>query len=238
MCKEGEKSIIKEKRWRWMNVFLQQQLAFLLRILLAGICGAMIGYERKERNKEAGIRTHMIVAIGASLIMIISKYGFDDILGEQGIALDPSRIAAQIVTGVGFLGAGMIFMRKNMISGLTTAAGIWATSGIGMAIGSGMYVIGMASALLIVCIQILLHARWMHEPAKAELSFLIEKDKKNIEDLKQQLQKQHIEIEGIHITEEQGCYRIHAAVSLPETEQAQRLLALFQDLDYMKELEV
>ena len=115
-----------------MNQFLWTQAELLCRIIIAGICGGIIGYERKNRNKEAGIRTHMIVALGASLIMIVSKYGFADILGEQGIALDPSRIAAQIVTGVGFLGAGMIFMRKNTISGLTTAAGIWATSAIGM----------------------------------------------------------------------------------------------------------
>lgn len=110
-----------------MNIMqLETQMEFLVRILLAGICGGIIGYERKSRNKEAGIRTHLIVASGAALIMIVSKYGFTDILGDKGIALDPSRIAAQIVTGVGFLGAGMIFMRKNTISGLTTAAGIWA----------------------------------------------------------------------------------------------------------------
>lgn len=102
-----------------MNIMqLETQMEFLVRILLAGICGGIIGYERKSRNKEAGIRTHLIVASGAALIMIVSKYGFSDILGDKGIALDPSRIAAQIVTGVGFLGAGMIFMRKNTISGL------------------------------------------------------------------------------------------------------------------------
>lgn len=96
-----------------MQAFLWQQGEFLLRILLAGVCGAMIGYERKSRNKEAGIRTHMIVAMGAALIMIVSKYGFGDLLGKEGVALDPSRIAAQIVTGVGFLGAGMIFIIKK-----------------------------------------------------------------------------------------------------------------------------
>ena len=97
-----------------MNIMqLETQMEFLVRILLAGICGGIIGYERKSRNKEAGIRTHLIVASGAALIMIVSKYGFTDILGDKGIALDPSRIAAQIVTGVGFLGAGMIFKRTD-----------------------------------------------------------------------------------------------------------------------------
>lgn len=102
------------------------QMLYLARILLAGCCGALIGYERKNRQKEAGIRTHFIVAVGSSLLMILSKYGFFD-MAVQG---DGSRIAAQVVSGVGFLGAGMIMIRRHNISGLTTAAGIWATSGV------------------------------------------------------------------------------------------------------------
>lgn len=129
----------------------------LLRILIAALCGAAIGYERKNRHKEAGIRTHILVAVGAALMMIVSKYGFDDILANKGVGLDPSRIAAQIVTGVGFLGAGIIFVRNHIVNGLTTAAGIWATSGIGMAVGSGMYLIGIISAFGVVIVQIILH---------------------------------------------------------------------------------
>lgn len=129
----------------------------LMRILLAALCGAAIGYERKNRHKEAGIRTHILVAVGAALIMIVSKYGFDDILANKGVGLDPSRIAAQIVTGVGFLGAGIIFVRNHIVNGLTTAAGIWVTSGIGMAVGSGMYQIGIISAIGVVIVQIILH---------------------------------------------------------------------------------
>lgn len=129
----------------------------LLRILLAALCGAAIGYERKNRHKEAGIRTHILVAVGASLMMIVSKYGFDDIVANKGIGLDPSRIGAQIVTGVGFLGAGIIFVRNHIVNGLTTAAGLWVTSGIGMAVGSGMYQIGIISAVGVVIVQIILH---------------------------------------------------------------------------------
>ncbi|KJZ82690.1 MgtC/SapB family protein, partial [Clostridium sp. IBUN13A] len=98
------------------------QLDYLLRLFIAAVCGMAIGYERKNRMKEAGIRTHFIVAIGAALIMIISKYGFQDQIGWPNMSLDPSRIAAQVVTGVGFLGAGVIFMQKQTIVGLTTAA--------------------------------------------------------------------------------------------------------------------
>ena len=108
-------------------------LELLLRILLGGFMGAIIGHERKSRDKSAGMRTHAIVGLGAALIMIVSKYGFGDVPD-----FDASRVAAQIVSGVGFLGAGIIFVRNNAtVSGLTTAAGIWTTVGVGMALGAG-----------------------------------------------------------------------------------------------------
>ena len=138
------------------------QLVFILRIFIAGICGILIGLERKNRSKEAGIRTHFIVSCAAALMMIVSKYAFFDVIQEgiyKGVEvrLDPSRIASTIASGIGFLGAGMIFVHKHTITGLTTAAGIWATSGIGMAIGSGMYVVGIAGTFIIVLAQIILH---------------------------------------------------------------------------------
>lgn len=133
-----------------------QELELLLRLLVAGICGAAIGFERKSRLKEAGIRTHFIVAMASALMMIISKYGFFDVL-EGEVKLDPSRVASSIISGVGFLGAGMIFVRKQAINGLTTAAGIWAISGIGMAVGAGMYFMGIASTFVILLAQVVLH---------------------------------------------------------------------------------
>lgn len=135
------------------------ELELLGRIILAGLCGALIGYERKNRKKEAGIRTHIIVSLASALMMIVSKYCFSDLAdGVNGVrGADPSRIAAQVISGVGFLGAGMIFVNKKAITGLTTAAGIWATSGVGLAIGSGLYFIGITSAVLIVGIQVYLH---------------------------------------------------------------------------------
>lgn len=135
----------------------QFNVELLVRIFLGMVCGFFIGYERKNRNKEAGVRTHVIVCMAAALLIIISKYGFFDVVIHDGIDADASRVAAQIVSGVGFLGAGMIFVKKEMVSGLTTAAGIWATAGIGMAIGSGLYIIGIVSALFIVALQTILH---------------------------------------------------------------------------------
>ena len=129
----------------------------MLRVLLAAFCGGLIGLERSRRQKEAGIRTHVILALGAALMMVISKYGFTDVIAIHDVALDPSRMAANVITGVSFLGAGVIFVRGGSIKGLTTAAGIWATAGIGLALGAGMYWIGVAATLLVVAIQVSLH---------------------------------------------------------------------------------
>ena len=124
---------------------------YLLTILLSVILGFLIGLERKTRAKEAGVRTHTIVCFGACLLMIISKYGF------SGTDADVARIAAQIVSGIGFIGAGMIVYRKNSVHGLTTAAGIWATAGIGMACGAGLYFVALGGTLIMICVQCVLH---------------------------------------------------------------------------------
>lgn len=125
---------------------------WVLRIIVAAMCGCLIGYERSSRNKEAGIRTHAIIALGSALIMVVSKFGFED-MGD----FDASRVAAQIVSGVGFLGAGIIFVRHGAVSGLTTAAGMWATSGVGMCIGAGLYDVGVLTAILIIVLQAIFH---------------------------------------------------------------------------------
>lgn len=142
---------------------ISQELDFFIRILLACLCGACIGIERSRRLKEAGIRTHVIVCCAAALMMIVSKYGFADLTSAAGEVFngtrgaDPARIAAQVVSGISFLGAGVIFKHGNTIKGLTTAAGIWATAGIGLAIGSGMFVIGIFTTAVVAAMQILMH---------------------------------------------------------------------------------
>ena len=121
---------------------------YVLRLLVAGLLGGIIGWDREYRAKEAGLRTHFLVALGSALIMIVSQYGFEDVLGKPGIGLDPSRVAAQVVSGIGFIGAGTILIQKQFVRGLTTAAGLWATSGIGLAVGGGMYWIGVFAMVL------------------------------------------------------------------------------------------
>lgn len=123
-------------------------IEFVIRLLVAGAMGALVGLDREYRAKEAGYRTHFLVSLGSALIMIVSQYGFTEVLGKEGIGLDPSRIAAQVVSGIGFIGAGTIILNKQIVRGLTTAAGIWATAGIGLAIGAGMYGLGISATIL------------------------------------------------------------------------------------------
>lgn len=130
-----------------------QQLEWMIRILVAGFCGGAIGYERESRKKTAGLRTHVIVAVSSALMIVLSKYGFSDVLGQY-IRLDPSRIAAGTVTAIGFLGSGIIFSKNKNVSGVTTSAGIWATLGVGMAVGAGMYVIGICTTVLVILVEI------------------------------------------------------------------------------------
>ncbi len=130
---------------------------------MAVLCGAIIGYERSQRLKAAGIRTHILVSAASALFIIISKYGFNDILNYSNVELDPSRVAAQVVSGISFIGAGTILIKNQNINGLTTAAGLWITPGVGMALGSGLYFIGILSAILIVIIQYFLRENFIYE---------------------------------------------------------------------------
>lgn len=121
---------------------------FVWRLCVAGLCGTVIGLDREYRVKEAGFRTHFLVSLGSALMMIVSQYGFADILTHPGVGLDPSRIAAQVVSGIGFIGAGTIMIHRQLVRGLTTAASLWATAGIGLAAGAGMYVVAGATVVL------------------------------------------------------------------------------------------
>lgn len=156
-----------------MEWIYAHDLQYIFRLILACLCGTLIGMERKSRSKEAGLRTHCLVACASALMMIISKYAYADMEGVlSGMTkLDPSRVASGVASGVGFLGAGMIFVRKNMVTGLTTAAGIWATAGIGLAIGAGMYTVGIVASGIILLVQLLLHAntRWLAHPKQKQL---------------------------------------------------------------------
>lgn len=121
----------------------------IVRLCVAGLCGTIIGLDREYRVKEAGFRTHFLVALGSALMMIVSQYGFEDWLAaHDGLRFDPGRIAAQVVSGIGFIGAGTIILHRRLVRGLTTAASLWATAGIGLAAGARMYELAGAATLL------------------------------------------------------------------------------------------
>lgn len=122
----------------------------ITRLVIAGLLGGLIGMERDFRAKEAGVRTHFIVALGSALFMIISQFAFE---GKQH---DAARVAAQVVSGIGFIGAGVIIFQRNVIRGVTTAAGLWVAAAIGMACGDGMYSVALAATLLtILCLEMM-----------------------------------------------------------------------------------
>ena len=122
---------------------------FIGRLCVAGLCGTVIGLDREYRVKDAGFRTHFLVALGSALMMVVSQYGFEEFLASHdGLRLDPSRIAAQVVSGIGFIGAGTIIIHRQLVRGLTTAASLWATAGIGLAAGAHMYVVAAAATVL------------------------------------------------------------------------------------------
>ncbi|WP_321803668.1 MgtC/SapB family protein [Burkholderia sp. BCC1993] len=122
------------------------------RLLLAALLGSVIGLERERLNWAAGLRTHMLVCVGSALVMLVSTFGFEDVRGQYGVVLDPSRVAAQVVSGIGFLGAGSILLRGEVVRGLTTAASLWAVAGVGLAAGGGMYVASIGATAIVLAI--------------------------------------------------------------------------------------
>jgi hypothetical protein len=118
----------------------------VLRLVIAAILGGLVGVERERLEWAAGMRTHALVSLGSALFMVVSAFGFSDILGEQHVILDPSRVAAQVVSGIGFLGAGTIILRREIVKGLTTAASVWAVAAVGLAVGGGMFLAGVETA--------------------------------------------------------------------------------------------
>ncbi len=173
----------------------------IIRMLVSCVCGIFIGLERSRRQKDAGIRTHMIVALGSALAMIVSKYGFFDLLQYEGFRADASRIASNVITGVGFLGAGVIFVRDVSIKGLTTAAGIWATASVGLAIGAGMYTVGIGATLVMIVFQLLFHRFFRSlENTVNEFTVVIKDDNDAVKKFRNTLEDNKVLIEKCKMT--------------------------------------
>ena len=181
-----------------MNIITYE---FVLRLFVAAMLGGVIGLEREYRAKEAGFRTHFLVALGSGLFMILSQFGFDDVLGHyEQVSLDPSRIASQVVTGIGFIGAGTIIFQKHVVRGLTTAAGLWVTSAIGMTAGAGMYVLSIATTVLVLlCLEALYFILQHFGTRNITITFSTPKEE-NIQPVLQRLRDKEIIIDSYEMT--------------------------------------
>ncbi|MBQ2806680.1 MAG: MgtC/SapB family protein [Clostridia bacterium] len=207
---------------------------YLVRVVVACLCGGLIGLERTKRLKEAGIRTHIIVALGATLIMVVSKYGFSDVIGA-----DASRIASNVITGISFLGAGVIFVRGGSVKGLTTAAGIWATAAIGLALGAGMYTVGVLCTALMILLQISLHKFLPGDmQSSKELLLVISKDYHTVmPKIRARLEEMKILISGVEMEKmDNGDVRVSMEVRLHKDNLSDGLLDLADEFPEIKSI--
>lgn len=195
---------------------LTMTLWLLVRLLVASLIGAAIGFERKYRAKGAGVGTHVLVAIGAALFMIVSQYAF---LGAP--RFDAARVAAGVVSGIGFLGGGIILKQQNRISGLTTAAGLWVTAAMGLAVGAGMYIMGVGCAL-IVLIWIDIVNRLTRKVGKRQVAVTLSSgDEKALNEAVQALGKT---VESFSLNRVDDGYKVDALLSVPVKTYTEELL--------------
>ena len=186
---------------------MEMEWDFIIRLCVAGLCGTVIGLDREYRVKDAGFRTHFLVALGSALIMIVSQYGFADILMHTGVGLDPSRIAAQVVSGIGFIGAGTIIVtRRQRVKGLTTAAGLWTSAIVGLALGGGFYEGGIAVSVLVLLAELVfsrLEYRILDNVPEINL-YMEYSDKDCLENVLQLLRQNRLSISNMEITRSAG----------------------------------
>ena len=216
-------------------------LEFFLRLLLSAALGALVGLERSKRQKEAGVRTHCIIACTSALFMILSKYAFADITDISGLrGADPARIAAQVVSGISFLGAGVIFKNGNSIRGLTTAAGMWGTAAIGMAIGAGLYWVGLIEAAILVTIQIILHRFPVGADALSTQEILVEmEDEQHLQDAFDELLRRHRgQVTESSLSRQDGVLRMELTVRLEPPISHDEALAFIKENDGVRRVSV
>lgn len=178
----------------------------LIRLLVASLFGGLIGLERERKDWAAGLRTHMMVSVGSCLIMIVSSFGFSDILGTANVSLDPSRVASQVITGIGFIGAGTIlFLKQGTIRGLTTASGLWTVAAIGLATGGGLYF--AAGATTVIALIILWAIKPLEERFSRKFKFItirvVAKSGADSSFIKQLIDREELKIQTFNLEREE-----------------------------------
>ena len=197
-------------------------LQLSIRLIVATFIGAVIGYERQLRSKDAGIRTHVLVAVGAALFMIISQYGF-----YEALKFDAARIAAGVVSGISFIGGGIIIKQQSKVSGLTTAAGLWVTGAIGLSVGCGMYELAvLASIIVLVCMEVVNAYTFKYGDREVH-AVLSSHDEKKLQEAMVMLKKQ---IKDYGISKKDGVFRISVLLSVPKRENAIDLITRLENI--------
>jgi putative Mg2+ transporter-C (MgtC) family protein len=211
-----------------------------LRCLLSCICGFVVGMERTRHQKAAGIRTYIIVAAGATLFTIVSKYGFYDAVGGH-LSVDVTRVACYVVTGVGFLGAGAIFMRGNQVQGLTTAAGIWVMAAIGMSIGTGMYVVGILATAIVYVIQTFLGKVMrgvLETKVSGKLIIHMNDEVETLNRVEEVLSSERIDIRSSHIKKtKENMINYTFGLRMPETVDVQAIVERLSAIESVRSID-
>ena len=206
-------------------------MEFIFRVFVAALLGGIIGFEREYRAKEAGLRTHFLVAMGSALFMILSQFGFESQLGMPTISLDPSRIASQVVTGIGFIGAGTIIFQKHVIKGLTTAAGLWVTSAIGLTCGSGMYLLAVTATLLVLlCLETIYFVLLRFGSRNISVT-ISTAERENINRVINRLRKDNVSMDSYEMKKQNGLYTVSMELKVKRNNYRNQIIEFMDKFD-------
>jgi putative Mg2+ transporter-C (MgtC) family protein len=205
----------------------------VLRLAVAAILGALVGLERERLEWAAGMRTHALVSLGSALFMVVSIFGFSDIINEQHVILDPSRVAAQVASGIGFIGAGTIIFRRKIVKGLTTAASIWAVAAVGLAVGGGMFLAAGSATLLALALLIIarpVKQRLFPNRKEARRVRLILGRETSLAELRGEIEASEVPLERIVVRPGSSAEEDDAELVLGKGSQDEELLSLVEGL--------
>lgn len=224
-----------------MQQLLMDSVIYMMRIIFAGFCGLMIGWERQKRIKSAGIKTHFIVAVASALMVIVSKYGFVDALTASGTSVDVSRVVAGVLAGVGLMGGGLVISGKQgFTSGVTTAAGLWATIAIGMCMGAGMYPVGFATTFLLLLAQFFFHknVKIAQSYWHGQIDFAVQGEENGVEKVNERLEEAGISVLRIkcEITESKN-QRLKVTFVVPMEKSRAEVIALINSMPQVQSYE-
>jgi putative Mg2+ transporter-C (MgtC) family protein len=205
----------------------------VLRLAVAAILGALVGLERERLEWAAGMRTHALVSLGSALFMVVSIFGFSDILGERHVILDPSRVAAQVASGIGFIGAGTIILRREVVKGLTTAASIWAVAAVGLAVGGGMFLAAGSATLLALGLLVLakpLKARMFPNRKEGRRLRLVLRRDASLAELRSEVEASQVPLERLVVRPGSSSEEDDAELVLGKGSREEELLSLIEGL--------